>query len=150
MISIRCRLKKPIINIEKLNENAQKLLTALDYTDYDLGILITTKKTVQHYNNQFRNINKPTDILSFPYHVYLKPPHRIKVENDDDKNLGDIIICPAYILENLTIWNQSFEERVDILLVHGICHLIGYDHVTDKEFAKMNRKEKELLGVIKK
>ncbi len=48
---------------------------------------------------------------------------------EDEMNLADIILCPEYINEDLPRWNRTFQERVDILLVHGICHFFGHEHI---------------------
>lgn len=148
MITIKNTQRLVPINTAQLKKDAQIILDTLHYTDFDLGIWITTNKTIQKYNHQYRNKNKPTDILSFAYHPHLKGGESITTENEEDKNLGDLIIAPEYIQNDLSRWNQTLEERIKTLLVHGICHLLGYDHETDAEYAVMLKKERALLKKI--
>ncbi len=67
------------------------------------------------------------------------------MKSDDDKNLGDLILAPAYIQNDLPKWNTTFEKHLQRLLVHGICHLLGYGHIEDKDYKIMHKKEMELL-----
>ncbi len=124
------------------------MLAALNYDDFDLGIWLTTDQTIRHYNKEYRHKDKPTDILSFPYHPELKPGERITVKSDDDKNLGDLIISLQYVVKDAPNWGHSFTERMDILLAHGIAHVLGYDHETEAEYAVMQRVEKKLLAAL--
>jgi rRNA maturation RNase YbeY len=148
MITIRNTQRKISIDTEKLRSNAQKILDALNYQDYDLGIWLTGKATIRKYNRDYRHKDKATDILSFPYHPTLKAGERIKPQAPEDKNLGDLILCPEYVHNDLDRWGESFEERMKVLLVHGICHLLGYDHIEDEDYKVMKRKETALLKKI--
>lgn len=145
MITIRSTQRKIKCDTEQLIADAQKLLNLLKYEDFDLGILLTTEATIQNYNRDYRHKDKPTDILSFPYHAELKAGKRIKVTMDEDKNLGDLIIAPAYVVKDAKNLGVTFEGRMQRLLVHGICHLLGYDHIEDADYAVMLKKEKALL-----
>ncbi len=147
MIAIKNEQKVPIA-IDTLKKDAKKILQFLGYATFDLGILITDKPHIHELNKQYRDCDKPTDILSFPYHSHLKAGQKIVAANKEDKNLGDIVICPHYIQEDLARWNQSFEERMKVLLVHGICHLLGYDHIKDEDYLIMHQKEAEILAML--
>ena len=136
------------IHIKEIERIAQTILQALNYADYDLGILITTDEEMQRYNKKYRGFDKPTDILSFPYHPNLMPGERIQPQTQEDKNLGDIILAPNYIMQDLARWKQTFDERIKVLLVHGICHLLGYDHIEDVDYEIMKQKEEELLSLL--
>jgi rRNA maturation RNase YbeY len=145
MITIKNTQRKINIDTEQLKRDAQTILNALDYADYDLGIWLTTNKTIHRYNVTYRKKDKPTDILSFPFHTDLKAGERIKPASEDDKNLGDLIISPEYIQKAAQELNTPFEKRLQVLLVHGICHLLGYDHITDHDYNIMKKKERFLL-----
>lgn len=121
MITIRCRLKKFKINISELKKVIQKMLDKADRSDYDIGVWLTTNKTIRRYNKLYRKKDAATDILSFPANV----------END----LGDIIISLEY----------AKPERLKILFSHGIAHLLGYDHETEKDYKAMQKIESKLL-----
>ncbi len=145
MISIKNTQRKIKIDTDKLKKDAQFILNELGYPDFDLGILITTDKKMHEYNKQYRDKDKPTDVLSFPYHPHLKAGQKIKIESEEDKNLGDLILAPEYILNDLPKWETTFEKHLQRLLVHGICHLLGYDHIEDTDYKIMHKKEMALL-----
>lgn len=145
MIAITNRQRKIPINVARLKKNAARCLALLDYKGYDLGILLTTNATIHRYNKEYRHKDRPTDILSFSYHPKLKPGERIKPTSSDDKNLGDLIISPAYVVKQLPELETTLDDRLQVLLVHGICHLLGYDHETDAEYAVMHALEEKLL-----
>jgi len=148
MITITSRLKK----LDDFNQDtyilyAQKALQVLGYGDFDLGIMLTTNATIKNYNAQYRNKDKATDVLSFPYH-YIKAGNTIIPESDDDKNIGDMIISIEYVRNSAKKLGTTFEKRMNRMLIHSICHLLGYDHMQDDEFAIMIEKEKWLAKSI--
>lgn len=148
MITIRNQQRKIKLDTAKLKNHAQIVLDNLGYHDFDLFILLVNEPTMHAYNFDYRQKDKPTDILSFPFHPELGAGDYIMATSNDDKNLGDIIMCPQYILNDLARWEKSFEERLDILLVHGICHLLGYDHIQDSDYAVMKKEETRLLKLL--
>lgn len=173
MIIIKNTQRKIKINTKKIEHYVNQILKILNYDDYDVCIWFTTNKTIKKYNKIFRKKDKPTDILSFPFYTELKPGQRIKPlpktatkeQIQDAQNLGDIIISPEfaqkYIFETLNnnkdnqstktsdINSINFDQHLKILLVHGLCHLIGYDHITDQDYKIMHKKEMAILTKIK-
>ena len=146
MILIKNYQRKIKVDEKQMHAKAQKMLGMLGYQDFDLGIFLTTNKTIRKFNKQFRNKDKPTDVLSFPYHDYLKPGQTIHPTSPEDKNLGDIIISLEYAQKDAAkTWNRNFSEHLIALLAHGIAHLIGYDHLTDNQFKQMLKIEHKLL-----
>jgi|SRR3989304_8049153 len=137
------------IDIHTLEKYTQDILSYLGYPDFDIGILLCDIPTMQLYNKQYRNKDVPTDILSFSFYPNLKAGETIQATSTDEKILGDIIICPEYVQNDLERWRQSFEERMQVLLVHGICHLLGYDHINDEDYVIMKKKENELITLLK-
>lgn len=148
MILLQNRQRKITINTERLKKDAQYILDLLGYSEFDLGILITTNKSIKHYNSTYRNKNKPTDILSFPFHSNLEAGKTIEPESDDEKNLGDIIISAEYVASVVKEYKTTVDERMRVLLVHGVCHLLGYVHETDEEFAVMQKMENFLISKL--
>lgn len=145
MITIINRQRKFPIDLKEMEQTVGKILTILKYEDFDIGILLTTNKAIRIYNRDYRQKDKPTDILSFSYHQYVTPGKRIKVREEEDKNLGDLILSIEYIDKAVKELNVSLEERLKVLLVHGICHLLGYDHETDADWRSMRAKEASIL-----
>ena len=81
MIVIKNRQKTILFSTVVYQKKAEKILNFLKYADFDLGILLTTNKTMQKYNYQFRQKNMPTDVLSFPYHLDVKACKKIVVRS---------------------------------------------------------------------
>ena len=148
MITIRNSQKSVKFSTDAYQKKAEKILNSLGYADFDLGIWLTTDRTLQKYNFAFRNKNKPTDVLSFPYHPQAKAGKKIVATSDDDKNLGDILISVSYVFANKHNLEGDFTARMDRMLVHGICHLLGYDHEHDADYKKMFALENKLLKLI--
>ena len=149
MITVKTTQRKIKVNLEKLKKDARTVLGLLNYHDFVLNIFLTTNKTIRAYNKKFRDIDKPTDILSFPFYPNLKPGEHIVPTVQDDKNLGDIIISLEYVQKNAKKLKTTIDDRLQALLVHGICHLIGYDHKTEEEYKQMQEKERWLLKHLK-
>ncbi|MGC2310812.1 MAG: rRNA maturation RNase YbeY [Candidatus Babeliaceae bacterium] len=145
MITLKNRQRKIKIDTARIIKEVQHILEILKYADFDIGIWITTNKTIRFYNKTYRHKDKPTDVLSFPYYPELKAGERIKPHCDDDKNLGDLILSAEYIVQEAKKHKVTFEARLCLLLVHGICHLLGYDHIQDADFRRMRTKEAFIL-----
>lgn len=148
MILIKNSQRKIKINENEVRASIKKILNLLNYNDFDISIWFTTNKTIQKFNNTFRKKNKATDILSFPFHTEIKQGQKIKPKSDDDKNLGDIIISLEFCKKDSQEAIIPFNKYLIRIIIHGISHLLGYDHITDKEFKKMHLIEKKLLNFL--
>lgn len=148
MILIKNRQRKIAVDSNHLELVIKTMIKALGYEGFDVGILLTTNNSIRTYNAEFRNKDKATDILSFPYHTELKAGEKIKVTYDEDKNLGDIIISLEYVMKKAIELERSFEEHLVILLAHGLAHLLNYDHITDADYIVMQKIEDKLLRSV--
>jgi probable rRNA maturation factor len=99
-------------------------------SDIELSISLVGIKEIHQLNQQYRNIDAPTDVLSFEC---------------DEQVLGDVIICPVVAQEHAIDFDSDFEAEMNLMLVHGILHLLGYDHIDDDEAEIMEARENELL-----
>lgn len=144
MIVIKSRLKKHGLDLRLIEKQAAFILKELGYADFDLGIWFTTNATIRAYNKTYRKKDKATDILSFPYHEGCKPGQKIKVTCEEDKNVGDIIISVDFVNYLLPLYNSTLQQRMGVLLIHGICHLLGYTHYDDDNDAKMSALERSI------
>jgi probable rRNA maturation factor len=98
----------------------------------DVEIILTDNNTIQTYNKEYRNIDKPTDVLSFP------------IENiSGNEPAGSIIISLEYAKNASSELGHSLDEEVALLLIHGLLHLSGYDHEVDN--GEMREKEEHLI-----
>ncbi|MDD3013613.1 MAG: rRNA maturation RNase YbeY [Candidatus Gastranaerophilales bacterium] len=128
--------KSQIINLSELNEYNLSNITL------DADILITNDKEIKKLNLKYRNINKPTDVLSFAIFAD-NPENRIIFENNI--TLGDIVISAQTAKQQADENNKSFEEEIVFLLSHGLLHLLGFDHKNDDELNFMLKVQNEII-----
>lgn len=141
MITIHNKQRRISFDKQRMHGIVEKILELLNYEDFDIGVLITNNKNIREYNRTYRNKDKATDILSFSYHPELQPGKRIKVKTEEDKNLGDLVLSLEYIQKSAQELDVPFNDRLTTLLIHGILHLLGYDHETDAQWRSMRAKE---------
>lgn len=145
MITIKNTQRTIVYNTKNLRRDVGIILKYLKYDTFDIGIWLTTNKTIRFYNREYRKKDNATDILSFGYHPHIQAGERIIARSPEDKNLGDLIISMEYVKKAADELGVSLAERMQVLIVHGICHLLGYDHEQDADYEVMHAKEKELL-----
>ena len=107
-------------------------------------LLLSGDKEIKNLNKKFRKKNKATDVLSFPFQT--KPELEIKIKKEKEIYLGDIIINLNKIKNKKVL--KYFKFEFDRLWIHGLVHLLGYDHKKDKDFLKMNQIEKKYFDVV--
>lgn len=122
-----------------------------------IGVMMTDDQEMQKINRENRNINTATDVLSFPTVNYkhgntaCRSEHLLKKEYDSGLNacfLGDVILSVDHLKVQAAEYGHSEEREAAYLLVHGICHLMGYDHNTKEEQAAMRKMEEKALGMM--
>ena len=110
------------------------------FKDSSYTLLITNDTEIQNLNKKFRKINKPTDVLSF----YL-----LKTEQINKKYLGDIVISIQTAKKQAKKENKPLERELIMLFIHGLLHLIGYDHKLKKDAKVMFSIQNKILNVIR-
>lgn len=107
----------------------------------EVSVSFVDNHEIQQLNKEYRNIDKPTDVLSFPLHENLEnitPPIC----------LGDIVISLEKAVEQSEEYNHSYNREVAFLTVHSMFHLMGYDHDTEENTKQMRHKEEEVLQAL--
>ena len=130
------------------------------YYDFSYNLSIVDKLTIKRINKENRNINKITDVLSFP-NIDFKRASNFKAYIKDDVYdvsildlttktifLGDVVMCYDKILEQSKLYNHSIKREYSFLLVHSLLHLLGYDHMDIKDERKMFKKQDEILDSL--
>ena len=102
-------------------------------------ILLTDSLNIKRLNKKFRNKNKITDVLSFPFFL----PNDLKLIKEKNFYIGDIAVCYQIIKSRAK--KTNFFLEFDKMWIHGLLHLVGYDHVIDKDYYKMIKMEKKIL-----
>jgi pyridoxine 5-phosphate synthase len=137
----------PSIDSKKLKRLSNWLLDQLGFRDHNISILITDDQEITRLNAQYRDKNQPTNVLSFPFGdgADENPPTL------PFKELGDIIISLDTALRESIEYRQSLHERMSWLVIHGLLHLLGYDHErSESDEKEMFDKENELLSKLNK
>ncbi|MDA8169419.1 MAG: rRNA maturation RNase YbeY [Nitrospiraceae bacterium] len=120
-------------------------------TGAELDISFAGEKRTRTLNRTFRGIDRPTDVLSFPMFNSLKEIEEAKNAAGGPVHLGDIVVCPAVAQGNARENGIPFDDEIRWLLVHGLLHLLGFDHERSLYAArKMRKKETELLDALEK
>ncbi len=112
-----------------------------------ITITLTTPKNIKKINKEYRNVDKATDVLSFP--MFEKEELEVKIKNQNNKYediLGDIIISIEKVEEQAKEYEHSFERELSYMLVHGFYHLMGYDHIQEEDKKNMRLKEDKILN----
>ena len=107
-----------------------------------LTLLLSNNKNIKKLNKKFRNKNKHTDILSFPFQKYSK--------NIKEIYLGDIIISFNHINKPRNLSNYEFKKKLTKIFIHGFLHLLGFNHIKDKEYKMMLYEEKKIFKSVQK
>ena len=107
----------------------------------EISVLICDATLIQELNCQYRHIDAPTDVLSFA----LNEGEEEGYDGPDTKLLGDIVISLDKTREQAEEYGHSFERELAYLTVHGMLHILGYDHMTDEDKAEMRKEEEFVL-----
>ena len=106
----------------------------------NISLMLSNNKKIKKLNKSFRNKNKSTDVLSFPF--------KNKRNKYRDNYLGDIIISYEYMDKPKTKNLKIFKEKVTKTFIHGFLHLLGYDHIRNNDYKKMIRIEEILFRSV--
>ena len=104
---------------------------AKEFTNENIELILTDSSKIQELNKQYRDIDKPTDVISFPLEKLSNSP------------IGIIVINIDKVIEKSKELNHSISDEFTLLFLHGLLHIIGYDH--EKDSGEMREKEKEMI-----
>ena len=109
---------------------------------HEINFMLTDLETIHKYNLEYRNIDRPTDVISFAY-----------IDSEDDRHLpyelGDILICTDKVIEQANEFGHSVLREFAFLVTHGMLHLLGYDHMTKNEEEVMFGLQDKILEKLK-
>ncbi len=139
--------KKNILNVIKECFKEEKL----ENLNLSICITLTTPENIRKLNKEYRNVDKETDVLSFP--MFEKYEIDKIVENKEKQpakeTIGDIVISIKKVEEQAKEYGHSFERELSYMLVHGFYHLMGYDHIEEEDKKIMRPKEEKILNKLK-
>ena len=124
-------------------------------TSLYICVTLTNPKNIREINKQYRNIDKETDVLSFPMFERNELDQMVEQNSDScieegilQDIMGDIIISIDRVEEQANEYGHGFDREFAYMLVHGFYHLRGYDHMTDDEKKEMREKEENVLSQL--
>ncbi|MBL4899333.1 MAG: rRNA maturation RNase YbeY [Colwellia sp.] len=114
-------------------------LTAVTDQEFELTIRLVNLAESQQLNNQYRKINKPTNVLSFPFEV----PDGIELNL-----LGDLVVCVQIVEQEAKEQGKALFDHWAHMIIHGCLHLLGYDHINDTDADEMEALEIKILATL--
>ncbi len=142
-----------------VDKQLEKLISCV--TDYvgcpyepEVSVTLVSKEEIHRLNREFRQVDRPTDVLSFPMMEYDSPGDfegdaflaTIAVSPETEELvLGDIVLCGDVIREQAKEYGHSDEREFSFLVVHSMLHLFGYDHIEEDERAAMEQAQRDIM-----
>lgn len=133
----------------------------LDYEKFpyeaQVSLTLTDNASIQEINSRFRQIDKPTDVLSFPllslskagdFSCLAKSPEDNFDPDSGEAMLGDIVISVPKVFEQANEYGHSEKREFAFLVVHSVLHLLGYDHINPEDAACMEKKQEQILNAM--
>jgi probable rRNA maturation factor len=145
------RQRQVRVPLTKLHSFLARVGKALRLREESFAVSLVTNAQIARWNRLYRGKIGATDVLSFPAEAARKPRRRKSSRPSGnriaDRNyLGDIAIAPAVARRNARRFGRTFEQEMHILVLHGMLHLMGYDHETDG--GEMDRRERKMRRVL--
>jgi probable rRNA maturation factor len=131
--------------LSKLESLINKGLETLGRSEAVVDVTLVDEATIQNLNRDYRGIDAVTDVLSFAQEEASEEPGYIHGE-DEPALLGDIVICVKRALSQAEEYGHSTRRELGYLAIHGLLHLVGYDHDTPEKQQIMREQEESLLG----
>ena len=138
VVDVRTRGIRRMVDPRTIKRRAVKLLCRLQLEHAELSVLLCTDEQITELNSEYRGIDRATDVLSFPLDDEEGAP-------DGRRMLGDIVISVETARTQARRRQHPLLDELTFLLVHGLLHLLGHDHQTRKDAARMNHLAAELL-----
>ena len=120
----------------------------IDDLNLYINVILTNPENIRKINKEYRDIDKATDVLSFPMFEKDEIEKMKKDGNDIEEPLGDIVISIQKVEEQAEEYGHSFERELSYMLIHGFYHLIGYDHIEEEDKKQMREKEEMILNSL--
>ncbi|MEG3065531.1 rRNA maturation RNase YbeY [Acetomicrobium sp.] len=144
---------KPVFlqELEKLTAKVleEELEEKHDIKSIEVSLTFVEPDEMLELNEQYRGIDEPTDVLSFPLWEEEDGRFLLPSKDWDEVALGDIVICPRVVIDFARASEKEPEEEIVLIYIHGLLHLLGYDHTTEEQEAIMWKKQEEYKNYIK-
>jgi probable rRNA maturation factor len=145
-VAIKNLQRKIPVNRRRISTLLNRIGDLLNLEGTELSVVFVNDKRSRELNRTYRGIDSPTDVLSFPLHDSLRTiPPQVEVL------LGDIVINLPRVKRQARDQGNTFYDELTVLFIHGLLHLIGYDHERNRyQAGRMRKKETELFSALTK
>lgn len=135
---------------EKINKIIEEALSLnnINIGKGYLGIGIVSSDEIHKLNKKHRNIDRATDVLSFPMFNEEELKHLDSLYLEEELSIGDIVICLDVIEKQAVEYGTGFNREMLYMVTHGICHLLGYDHIVESDKTMMREMEEKILSKV--
>ncbi len=156
-LSVECGPDIPDLPFDYEKTASEVICFTLEHEDFpfeaEINLFLTDDEGIRQFNRDYRQIDRATDVLSFPMVSYEAPGDFTQLEKDPDSFnpdtgeavLGDIIISAAAVIRQAESYGHGQLREYAFLIVHSMLHLFGYDHMTEEDAAVMEPKQAEIL-----
>ncbi len=135
------------VDVDHLRLLAASVIEAESYPpETEVAITLISDEEMTGHHRQALGLDGPTDVLSFPLEELLPGRPPVVAPDGPPLHLGDVLIAPAMVQRQATEYGVSFLSELSLMCVHGILHLMGYDHIDDDDAELMEAREREILG----
>lgn len=126
----------------KISFDFEKIIKDLEQypSDKEISLILVDLEEIHKINKEYRNIDRPTDVISFEADIDEDIP-----SDEEDNYAGDIFLCIDKVYEQALSYGHSVEREFAFLLCHGVLHLHGYDHMNEEDEKEMFAKQEEIL-----
>jgi len=135
---------------EIIKKSINKVINYLGYEDnFEVSVVITDNEGIKKINAEFRDIDKETDVLSFPMMEFDDEGNMVEdpyVLEEEERLLGDIVLSLEKASEQAQLYGHGIEREISFLIVHSMLHLFGFDHIEENDRLLMRAEEEKILN----
>ena len=133
--------------VEQVVTAALAALHSLPPPAAEVSVTVGNEALLHDLNKRYRGVDRPTDVLAFPMQVPEDREPFVTLAAAD-RQLGDVVICYPRVQRQARTYGHTEQHELAYLLIHGVLHLVGYDHYRDEDFAAMREQEERILGQL--
>lgn len=135
-VIVRSRVRRPQVRVTALQGLGKRILDVTGTSGAELGLEMVGDRRMRRLNRDYRGRDRPTDVLAFPLRTEPVPVSPL---------LGDVVISVPAAIRQWTLYSETLDEELARLLIHGILHLLGYDHEESPSEARRMRRAERLV-----
>jgi probable rRNA maturation factor len=137
------------VDLEAVKGFAEQVVSAEGFPpNTEVSVLLVSESDIADWNRRLMGGEGPTDVLAFPIEHLSPGSPPSELPSGPPFMLGDVLIAPTYVRRQAAALDVDFDDEIALMVVHGLLHLMGYDHEDDDEAEVMESRERHHLGVV--